>query len=335
MVPATPDATPAGQPGTDLPAPTTAGQVSGPQGKDLPPTVSDLPTDASSLPESAPGASPAATAGAVPVDPARITFIMVGCQRCGTTWVDAALREHPQVYLPPQKQTYYFDRHLDRGDAWYLGQFAGATDRHRAVGEVATGYSLPHAVPHLARLLPHVRILMAVRHPVERLYSNYQVRKQESGWRSLEDAIARDPDLIERGRYMDQIDDLLRFYPRDRLCILFQEDLDRDDRAYLRQILSFIGVAPDLESSQFGKQRNSAMFPRLRRVMQGLGLRPVLRRLSRSVVGESIRTAKKRWIGRGYAPMKPGTRAHLIEVFRDGNRRLAAFTGRDLSHWDR
>ena len=76
-----------------------------------------------------------------------ITFLMVGCQRCGTTWVDAALREHPEIYLPQQKQSYFFDRNYDRGMDWYLRNFEGVNTEHKAVGEVATGYSLPGAVP--------------------------------------------------------------------------------------------------------------------------------------------------------------------------------------------
>src|SRR5690554_2819459 len=100
------------------------------------------------------------------VSPDRITFLVVGCQRCGTTWLDAALREHPEVYLPDTKQSYFFDRNLDKGAAWWLERFAGASERHRAVGEVATGYSLPHAVGPMAELVPHARLVMTVRHPI-------------------------------------------------------------------------------------------------------------------------------------------------------------------------
>ena len=31
------------------------------------------------------------------ISPDRVGFLMVGCQRCGTTWVDGALREHPEL----------------------------------------------------------------------------------------------------------------------------------------------------------------------------------------------------------------------------------------------
>ena len=141
--------------------------------------------------------------------PEDITFLMVGCQRCGTTWVDAALREHLEIYLPEQKQSYFFDRNYDRGMDWYLGRFDAVNTKHKAVGEVATGYSLPHAVQNMAKHLPHVKIIMAMRNPIERAYSNYRVRYVEEGWSSFEDALEKSPDLLERGQYADQIEHLL------------------------------------------------------------------------------------------------------------------------------
>lgn len=259
---------------------------------------------------------------------------MVGCQRCGTTWVDAALREHPQVYLPAKKQTYFFDRNYDRGIGWYLENFRQAKPGQTAVGEVATGYCIPGAVERMAEHLPHIKLIMVVRHPVDRAHSNYQVRKQEGGWSSFEQAIEQSPDLIERGQYMPQIDSILQFYKKENLLVLFYEDLASDDRAYLESILSFLGIDSGFESSQFGRQRNSAMFPRARRTMTRLGLRPLLRAVSRSPLGDTIRSAMKRWGGRRYKAMKSSTRGRLLEIFREDTRSLAAFTGRDLSHWE-
>tara|TARA_Y100000589_G_scaffold166172_3_gene158165 strand:- start:27474 stop:28295 length:822 start_codon:yes stop_codon:yes gene_type:complete len=263
-----------------------------------------------------------------------LTFLMVGCQRCGTTWVDAALRDHPQVYLPDSKQSYFFDRAYDRGIDWYRDLFRGVTAEHRAVGEIATGYCLVDVVPLVAKHFPDVRLLMVVRHPVDRLMSNYQVRKQEQGWTSLEQAIKDDPDLVARSRYADQLEAMLQHWPRDRIKVLFHEDLALDDRAYYRDICEFLGVDAGIETKQFGQIKNSAMFPRIRRACTALGLRPVLHRLSRSPVGTMVRRMKKKSGKRGYATMEPATRIRLLEEFHDSNRRLAELTGRNLDHWN-
>ena len=263
-----------------------------------------------------------------------LSFLVVGCQRCGTTWLDAALRDHPQVYLPVQKQTYFFDRHLDRGLDWYLSQFDAVQSSHVAVGEIATGYCLVDVIPKVAEAFPDITVLMVVRHPIDRLYSNYQVRKLEQGWGTLEEALEDSPDLLARSAYADQLDVLQAHWPADRVHVLFQEDLDRDDRAYYQTVCRLLGVDESIESSQFGRVTNSAMFPRLRRTAQRLGLRPLLGVLSRSPIGDAVRRRKKASGKRGYDAMAPETRARLVEHFRPLNDRLAAATGRDLSHWN-
>ena len=263
-----------------------------------------------------------------------LTFLMVGCQRCGTTWVDAALRDHPQVYLPDAKQSYFFDRAYERGIDWYVSLFDGAGPEHVAVGEIATGYCLVDVVPMVASHFPDIRLLMVVRHPVDRLMSNYQVRKQEQGWSSLEQAIEDDPDLLARSRYGEQLDAMLEHWPRDRIKVLFHEDLSLDDRAYYRSICAFLGVDPDIETKQFGQIKNSAMFPRVRRFFTTIRLRPFLNALSRSPVGTMVRRMKKQSGRRGYATMSPETRRMLLDEFADSNRRLAELTGRNLDHWN-
>lgn len=263
-----------------------------------------------------------------------LTFLVLGCQRCGTTWLDAALREHPEIYLPPQKQTYFFDRHQDRGLDWYLSQFEGVQPDHAAVGEVATGYCLPGIVPEVARVFKEITVLLIVRNPIDRVYSNYQVRRQEQGWGSFEQAIKEDPDLLARSEYADQLDAILTHWPSERVHVLFQEDLEQDDRSFLFEVCRILGVDASIESSQFGQIRNSAMFPRIRRTAQSLGLRPVLAFLSQGPVGNAMRRMRKKRSGRGYHSMHPQTREQLVEHFRPMNERLAAQTGRDLSHWN-
>jgi hypothetical protein len=38
------------------------------------------------------------------------TFLGIGAQKAGTTWLYQHLREHPDVWMPPEKELHYFDR---------------------------------------------------------------------------------------------------------------------------------------------------------------------------------------------------------------------------------
>ncbi len=262
-------------------------------------------------------------------------FLMVGGQRCGSTWLDSALRGHPEIFLPGRKQSYFFDCHYERGIDWYLERFSEARPQHTAIGEIATGYCLAHAVPRLARHLPEARLVMSVRHPVERAYSYYQSRAVVRGWRSFAEALAAEPQILERGRYIEQIEALLGHYPRQRLLVVNFEQLGRDGHGYLQQILAFIGVSTDYRSPQVGKVVQTAAFPRLRRTLRRIGAGPVVGWIGKSALGDPLRRFLGRSTARRYPPMPAAERAELCAYFASCNARLARLTGWDLGHWDR
>jgi hypothetical protein len=255
-----------------------------------------------------------------------ITFLMVGCQRCGSTWVDKALRGHPEIHLPPQKQTYFFDSNYDDGMDWYLEQYGPLKPGAKAVGEIATSYCLTDILPRVARELPDIKIIMSVRDPVDRALSHYKSRKEKYGWTSLEEALADDPDIvggdnfrakraqkyealsgtghgwttlkealednpriIERGQYPEQIETILQHFPKDRLLVLFYNDLVTDDRSYLRSILRFLEVDENWKSPALGQRIQVSAFARTRKLARKLGAGRLVDIVSASSLGDMIR----------------------------------------------
>jgi hypothetical protein len=265
-----------------------------------------------------------------------LTFLMVGCSRCGTTWVYKALSEHPEVYLPEKKQTYFFDSHYDKGIEWYLDHFTGIEPGHRAIGEIATYYSRPDLVPLVAKHFPHARLLMSVRNPVDRAYSYYQSRASRFNWDTLEQAIDEQPvDVIERGKYIDQIETILKYYPREQLKIVFFDDLKDKPEEYLQSILDFVGVETNFKSSQIGQMVQVTLDPRIRRTLIRMGLQPLMNYVSQRPLGDKIRSFLKKSNIQRYKPISATDKQLLLEIYKPYNDRLAELTGRDLSAWNK
>lgn len=262
-------------------------------------------------------------------------FLIVGGQRCGSTWLDSALRGHPEIFLPSRKQSYFFDLNYHQGIDWYLERFAEAQSLHKAIGEVATGYCLLHAVPRVARHLPDAKLVMSVRNPVDRAHSYYQSRAVVRGWSSFAEALAAEPEILERGRYIEQIEALLSAYPRDSLLVVNYERLSLDGHAFLRQIFGFIGVATSHRSPQVGKVVQTAAFPGLRRTLRRVGAGGVIDMVSKGPLGDPLRRFLARPNARRYPPMPAPLRAELCAYFAPFNERFARFTGWDLAHWSR
>jgi Sulfotransferase domain len=106
---------------------------------------------------------------------AGVDFVGVGAQRSGTSWLYACLYEHPGI-CAPIKELHFFsrERNYERGLDWYLGHFdrcpPGAVR-----GEFSTSYLYaPEAAGRIRAAFPEVRIMMSLRNPVARAYSQYR-----------------------------------------------------------------------------------------------------------------------------------------------------------------
>ena len=176
------------------------------------------------------------------------TFIVIGAQKSGTTSLHRYLSSHPQIYMPAVKELDFFvaERTWDRGLEWYEAQFAGAGPG-QVCGEADPEYTAFPAfdgVPaRIAATCPEAKLIYLVRHPIERMRSQYLHAVSEGvETRPISAAFTSNLGLLTRSLYGLQLDRYLEHFPRERILVITAEAL-RDDRARtLTAILDFIGV---------------------------------------------------------------------------------------------
>lgn len=225
-------------------------------------------------------------------------FIVVGAQRAGTTTLFRVLSEHPDVMRPTlSKGIGYFDLNHHNGPGWYRAHFplalpARLRTRGRAVAFESSGYYLFHplAAERIARELPHVRIVVMVRDPVERAYSAHRhelvrgfetqdfetaLALEESRLAGEEDAIRADPryeshhhrhhGYLARSRYAPQIARFIEALGADRVHVLDADALF-EEATELTALFSFLGLAAWLprEVGRHNAQPRAPMDPGLR-----------------------------------------------------------------------
>ena len=101
-------------------------------------------------------------------------FLVIGAQKAGTTALYAYLRWHPSIAGPFWKEVSFFDRHWARGEAWYRGQFP-LRSSGKLVGEASPSYVFhPLAPERVFSLVPDVKLVVLLREPGDRAYSQYQ-----------------------------------------------------------------------------------------------------------------------------------------------------------------
>jgi hypothetical protein len=277
-------------------------------------------------------------------------LFLVGAAKAGTTSLYGELARHPAIFMSSMKEPHYFSRiqpspgraaffpHIsDQGD--YLALFDRATDE-QLVGEASTSYLWDReAAGRIQQVSPGARILIMLRDPVERAYSQY--------WNDVREGLERRPFLeavveeqragpgawgvsslyIDCGRYADQVQRYLDRFGEQVLVSLF-EDFVADQPATVAAIHEFLGIRPT-DQAVGPRRTNPASLPR--NVLSGrlLGSGRV-RRLARATVPRPLRARLRGAMLKEVSPtpMDPEARSLLNELFRPEVERLGVVLGR-------
>ncbi len=172
-------------------------------------------------------------------------FLYVGPDKAGSSWLHEVLLKHPDVYLSPAKDLYFFDRYYDRGLEWYASQFRDARDES-VVGEVCQDYLFhPEAARRIHETLGPVRVMVSLRDPVERAWSSYlYMRKHGIGPDTFAEALQSRPELLEHGRYATGLDRFLQRLPREMVHVALFDDLAADPQRFIDSVTGFLGIDP-------------------------------------------------------------------------------------------
>ncbi len=171
-------------------------------------------------------------------------FIYVGPDKAGSSWLHEMLINHPQVYLTPAKDLYYFDRYYDRGTGWYADQFRDAGPTHRIVGEICQDYLFaPEAPVRMLETLGQVKTMVSLRDPVERAWSSWLYARKHGQWPDeFVTALREVPELLEHGRYASGLDRLTAQFPRESVHIAVFDDLVADPQGFLDATTAFLEI---------------------------------------------------------------------------------------------
>src|SRR5437660_5727636 len=105
------------------------------------------------------------------------TFLGIGSMRCGSTWLYEVLKCHPDIRVSDRKEmNFFFMREMLQHDLeWYEAHFEpGNGGEPKPVrGEISPVYARLKAwqVNRIANLLPDLRVILTLRHPIERAWS--------------------------------------------------------------------------------------------------------------------------------------------------------------------
>lgn len=271
----------------------------------------------------------------------RLDAVGVGPQRTATTWLHACLAGHPELCLPHRvKETFFLDRHFDRGWDWYWSQFGDCTPGTRRIEIAPSLFDVREATGRLRAHNPACRILASLRNPTERSVSLWlhHWRKGRVG-EDFRAAVRHQPGILEASRYARHLPRWIEAFGRERVHVFLVQDVAGSPAEVLKGVYRFLAVEPPespppaMASRVYPSSR--PRFPALARVAAGAarwlrarGFHGLLESAKRSGLREAV-------LGGGGDPpaIEPELRTELAEEFEEDVRYVEQLLGRDLPGW--
>lgn len=168
-------------------------------------------------------------------------FVYIGPDKAGSTWLFKVLTWHPQTYVTPAKDLYFFDQFYERGLDWYARQFT-PEPHHRIVAEISHDYLYDALAPaRMQAVLPQARLMVCLREPISRAFSAYlYLRKFGLHTGTFAQALEDVDRLKERGRYATYLQRFFDRFGRENVYIGLFDDLETDPNRFANNLFAFL-----------------------------------------------------------------------------------------------
>jgi sulfotransferase family protein len=202
--------------------------------------------------------------------------LIIGAPKAGTSALHAALARHPQIFASAVKEPKYYlcadapppaysgpgDAHSQQEWVWrradYQALFAAAPAESVRLESTPFYLYSPGARRRIAEELPQAKLIVIVRDPIDRAYSNWmhlwvdglepeadfvaawhqEQRRIDAGWAPFWH-------YQRMGRYGEQLADLFNLVDRDRVLVLRYWQLVAKPAETLNRVARFLQISED------------------------------------------------------------------------------------------
>ena len=221
-------------------------------------------------------------------------FLIIGAPKSGTWWLASRMKKHPQVFLARGEhsgEVKYFTKYFHKPLSYYSDLFKPGGDRIK--GEKSPHYCTlsESRIQCIRDLMPQVRLILILRDPIERAWSEALVallRDTGRRFEQLDEAELMGMLNKVQMKYSTVIDNWLKFFSEDQFHICFFDDIKNDPASLLRNVFQHIGAEAQLDYQQLGLQEV------INRGMQ-IPLRPQYRNYLYETYASEIDTLRQRF----------------------------------------
>jgi len=200
-------------------------------------------------------------------------FIIIGAPKSGTTSLYFYLRQHPDIYLPPEKELNYFSKSYEAknlngaGDsnafnrgyhswATYSQQYA-EVQHQTAIGEISPNYFYyaTQVGKSIHQQLGTVKIIIILRNPVDKTYSQYmhlvrEGRETLDFYQALHTERRNWADVwryAESSLYTQRVKAYFQLFGKKNVKVILFHNLVNHTQSILTELFEFLEINPDIK----------------------------------------------------------------------------------------
>ena len=193
------------------------------------------------------------------------TFCIIGVMKAITSGIHNQLSKHPSICTAIKGELHFFsrDENYNKGIDWYEKQFYCNEKKDiKHVGEKTPSYIfLEKAMIRIKKHYPDIKLIVVLREPISRAYSNYNHIQQVSAnhrlgkYKNLSlseyikhdlkkgDSYQHELSIIQRGYYINQINFLYKHFPKKNVKIIIGEHYSKNSLQELNNICKFLNIS--------------------------------------------------------------------------------------------
>jgi hypothetical protein len=297
-------------------------------------------------------------------------LFLIGGMRCGSTALHLLLEQHDEINMSSRKEPYYFNAELKRQKLYnkyckeleedlnsYVkkGKYR-TTDKYISLFDNSRNYKYrgesshyiysPDTATIIKKKSPQSKIIISVRNPIDRMYSEYLYHSRIEGQSKLDfGSYVNDnlklfklgmPTRLTKGLYNDSIFHWIKIFGEDNVKIIIYEEFEKDQQKVLSEIYNWLNLLPskinNLTPQKTGKIRfvklfyfiNSSTFIKSSlKIVLSKKNRIKFRSFFYSIL---IRKKKK-------SDISISVKKQLLDIYRDDIFALGKLLKKDMSFW--
>ena len=298
-------------------------------------------------------------------------FLVIGAGKSGTTSLYEYLRQHPQIFMSPVKETNFFalegedisPKHDPDQRFHYPWSVTNLSDYQRlfedakdsqAIGEISPMYLYSEkAARNIKHHIPDIKLIVILRQPVDRLYSRFMhlTREQRAPSKDFADSLDRSTiwwkrnDLVREGFYYSHLSHYFNLFSENQIKIVLYEDFNFNTQLVMHELFEFIGVDPSFEP-KVGTTFNASGVIVNRRLDRLIGQNSILKKRINSISpgllklitqNATLKRLVTRFRNRNlYTPNLDLSLKSKIysEIYQEDVNNLERLLKRNLGHWE-